>query len=68
MKKLVLIISLIATPAFAQQAQQTPEQRTIELLTQDIGAMHGQIAALVARLEAANKKIQELTPKAEEKK
>lgn len=75
MKKLLLIATLFATPAFAQQVQpsSTPEQRTIEILSNDIGNMHGQIAILVARLEAANKKIQELSaasapPKIEDKK
>jgi hypothetical protein len=70
MKKLILLVTLIATPAFAQQ-QQTPEQRTIQLMSQDMGNMYAQVATMVAKLEEAQKRIKELEsikPTIEEKK
>jgi len=72
MKRIILALSLLATPAFAQQAQQyqpTPQaqlfsiQRQLSIMAQDDQSANEQAFDLSTKLQDAQSKITELQKK-----
>ena len=65
MKRLVLILPLLVTPALAQQQQQPTEQ---QILSNTIGNLFAENARLVVELQKAQARIKELEQLAEKEK
>jgi len=67
LKYLVLLLTLVASPALAQQAQFTPHQQQMMELGQQIGLLRAIISDLQIENAALKKQLEELKAKYESK-